>query len=150
MNKEVSKEELQEYKKRWGDHPLISTIEALQEQNREQANIIKTFKGLGYEEYLTLRYESGQEIKRLTKELERQQIFINEYEFFIKNIGNPAVKENEQLLKQLGEADRTLEVIANGRVIFPSWEDTVDILIDIRKLAKETRSHIQGKDDEQK
>lgn len=54
-----------------------------------------------------------------------------------------AGKGYEKLRDQLAEAVECLKFIANGNTNFPTWEDTIDILKDVRMLASEALSHIK-------
>jgi outer membrane cobalamin receptor len=53
-------------------------------------------------------------------------------------------KEEIEGYKAITElAVKCLELVANGNIYFPNWADTVDILIDVRKVAKDTLSEIE-------
>lgn len=49
----------------------------------------------------------------------------------------------QRVLKQINQAIEVLKLIADGNIYFPSWADTVDVLIDVRKIARETVSSLQ-------
>lgn len=72
----------------------------------------------------------------------RSENFKNDYLPYFNNNGemhewNAMYKDNLYLLSLIEQTEKTFKLIANGNNDFPTWEDTVSVLNDVRLLAKE-------------
>lgn len=82
-------------------------------------------------------------IAEQAKEIEKLKLIHEDYRKTALARIDYEVREKDTALSSLNLATKALELIANGNNDFPTPEDTVDVLKDVRLVAKDAISEIQ-------